>query len=57
MVRGTELSLSTLRKIENGTTTNPGLFTLHRIWHKLDLPWDALGQVTQELTSSRRRTP
>lgn len=48
MVRGTDLSLSALRKIENGSTPNPGLFTLHRIWHKLDLPWQALGLVTQE---------
>lgn len=48
MVRDTDLSLSTLRKIENGRTPNPGLFTLHRIWITLNLPWEALGLVTHE---------
>lgn len=50
MVRDTSLSLSTLRKIENGRTPNPGLFTLHRIWIKLNLPWKALGLVAHEDT-------
>lgn len=45
VVRGTSLSLSTIRKIEGGNTQNPGLFTLHELWRLLDLPWEALGQV------------
>lgn len=45
MVRATGMSLSALRKIEDGRTLNPGLFTLHQIWLNLDLPWEALGLV------------
>lgn len=45
LVRRTGLSLSTLRKIEDGSTENPGLFTLLPIWAALGLPHEALGRV------------
>lgn len=48
IVRVTGLSLSSLRNIENGRTPNPGLFTLHRIWVALNMPWKALGLVAED---------
>lgn len=45
LVRATGLSLSTLRKIEDGSTENPGLFTLLPIWRAMGLPHEALGRV------------
>lgn len=41
LVRLTGLSTSTLRKIEDGRTKNPGVFTLLSIWRALRLPVDA----------------
>lgn len=45
IVRRTDLSLATIRKIERGTTRNPGLFTLRQIWQVLELPTEALGRL------------
>ena len=42
MVRRTRLSLGTIRKIEEGRTKNPGVFTLLQLWEALDLPIDGL---------------
>jgi len=41
LVRQTGLSTSTLRKIEDGRTKNPGVFTVLSIWRALRLPVDA----------------
>lgn len=41
LVRVTGLSQSTIRKIEDGRTSNPGIFTLLQIWEALDLPVEA----------------
>lgn len=45
LVRATGLSQSALRKIEDGRTPNPGLFTLRAIWKALDLPDETLAKV------------
>lgn len=37
LVRRTGLSLSTIRKIEDGRTANPGIFTLIKVWQALNL--------------------
>lgn len=42
LVRSTGLPLSTIRKIEDGRTVNPGVFTLVPILRALELPIDAL---------------
>ncbi|WP_134765130.1 helix-turn-helix transcriptional regulator [Nocardioides sp. 1609] len=47
LVRLTDLSQSALRKIEDGRTANPGLFTVRAIWAALELPDDALARVAQ----------
>ncbi len=47
LVRATDLSLGTIRKIEEGRTRNPGVFTLLRLWRALDLPIEALGGLQQ----------
>lgn len=45
LVRSTGLPLSTIRKIEDGRTANPGVFTLLPILRALELPIDALMTV------------
>lgn len=52
LVRRTGLSLSTLRKIEDGSTENPGLFTLLPIWNAMELPHEALVRVRRASTAS-----
>lgn len=42
MVRKTDLSLATIRKVENGTTLNPGVFTWLQIWRALGMPLNAI---------------
>lgn len=42
LVRRTGLSLSTIRKMEDGRTANPGVFTLLKVWRALDLAPDGL---------------
>lgn len=42
LVRHTELSLSAIRKIEDGRTRNPGIFTVLSLWELLDLPLETL---------------
>jgi len=37
LVRRTGLSLSTIRKMEDGRTANPGIFTLTKVWRELNL--------------------
>ena len=46
LVRLTGLSLSSIRKIEDGRTPNPGLFTVRKLWSALNLPADALARVS-----------
>lgn len=46
LVRRTGLSLSALRKIEDGRTESPGLFTLRTIWEALNLPVEAYESVS-----------
>lgn len=38
LVRRTGLALSTIRKMEDGRTLNPGVFTLMMVWQALGLP-------------------
>ncbi|TXI55926.1 helix-turn-helix domain-containing protein [Mycolicibacter arupensis] len=45
LVRATDLSLGTIRKIEEGRTRNPGVFTLLRLWEALGLPVNAIAQL------------
>lgn len=45
LVRSTGLSQSTIRKIEDGRTPNPGVFTLLRIWKSLNLPIEGVGEL------------
>lgn len=52
LVRQTGLSLSTIRKMEDGRTANPGLFTLIKVWRALDLAPDGLVRV-REVGSER----
>jgi len=47
LVRVTALSQSTIRKIEDGRTPNPGVFTLLRVWRALDLPCEGLCRLQQ----------
>lgn len=47
LVRSTDLSLGTIRKIEEGRTRNPGIFTVLRLWHALDLPISAIPQLRE----------
>lgn len=46
LVRRTGLSLSTIRKMEDGRTPNPGVFTLLAVWKVLNLPPEALTKLT-----------
>lgn len=48
LVRSTDLSLGTIRKIEEGRTRNPGIFTVLRLWGALDLPVDAIPQLREK---------
>lgn len=48
LVRATGLSQSAIRKMEDGRTPNPGLFTLIRVWRALDLPCEGLCQLRQD---------
>jgi predicted transcriptional regulator len=45
LVRSTGLSQSAIRKIEDGRTSNPGVFTLLRIWRALNLPIEGIGKL------------
>lgn len=45
LVRRTGLALSTVRKVEDGRTPNPGIFTLLALWQELDLPLEGLAEV------------
>lgn len=47
LVRRTGLSLSTIRKIEDGRTANPGIFTLTKVWRELNLDPAGLVKVSQ----------
>lgn len=47
LVRRTGLSLSTIRKMEDGRTANPGLFTLIKVWQALNLAPDGLVRVRE----------
>lgn len=47
LVRRTGLSLSTVRKMEDGRTANPGLFTLLKVWQALNLAPDGLVRVRE----------
>ena len=47
MVRRTGLSSAALRKIEGGSTRNPGLFTLRPIWRTLILPVAAFDRLPE----------
>lgn len=48
LVRATGLSQSAIRKMEDGRTPNPGLFTVIRVWRALDLPCEGLCQLRQD---------
>ena len=45
LVRRTGLSLSTIRKMEDGRTLNPGVFTLLKVWRALGLTPEALMRI------------
>lgn len=45
LVRRSSLSLSAIRKIEDGRTQNPGLFTVLMLWDLLELPHEGLHRV------------
>lgn len=45
LVRSTGLSTSTIRKIEDGRTKNPGIFTLATICDALTVPREGLARV------------
>lgn len=47
LVRRTGLSLSTIRKMEDGRTANPGIFTLIKVWQALNLAPDGLVKVKE----------
>lgn len=55
LVRRTGLSLSTIRKIEDGRTPNPGVFTLIAVWKALNLPPDSLIRLTPHKQPLKRR--
>lgn len=42
LVKSTDLSLGTIRKIEEGRTLNPGIFTILQLWRALDLPIEGI---------------
>lgn len=44
-MRKTTLSLSAIRKIEDGRTQSPGLFTVLALWSLLDLPLEGLHEL------------
>lgn len=46
LVRSTGLSQSAIRKIEDGRTPNPGIFTLLPIWQALGLPIEGIENLT-----------
>lgn len=48
LVRRTGLSLSTIRKMEDGRTANPGIFTLVKVWRALNLDPAGLVEVRQQ---------
>lgn len=50
LVRATGLSLGTVRKIEEGRTSNPGVFTLLKLWRALDLPVEGLVVLEQSIS-------
>lgn len=52
LVRRTGLSLSTIRKMEDGRTVNPGIFTLTKVWRELKL--DPAGLVKVRERDSKR---
>lgn len=56
LVRRTGLSLSTIRKMEDGRTTNPGIFTLMKVWQALNLAPDGLVKL-REHDSSHPKAP
>lgn len=45
VVRCTGLSLSAIRKVEEGRTSNPGVFTVLALWDALALPLESLSQL------------
>jgi len=47
LVKSTDLSLGTIRKIEEGRTLNPGVFTLLRLWRALELPIEGILLLAQ----------
>ena len=49
LVRSTDLSLGTIRKIEEGRTLNPGVFTVLSLWEALELPVNAISQLARAL--------
>lgn len=55
LVRATDLSLGTIRKIEEGRTLNPGIFTVLKIWRALGLPLEGVPNLEQP--ASPRRPP
>lgn len=48
IVRRTGLSLSAIRKIEDGRTANPGIFTVIRVWRVLNLAPGGLIKLTEQ---------
>lgn len=45
LVRRTTLSLSAIRKIEDGRTHSPGLFTVLALWDLLGLPLEGMQKL------------
>lgn len=56
LVRRTGLSLSTIRKMEDGRTNNPGIFTLIKVWQELGLAPDGLVKVREGGSKPRSTT-
>lgn len=52
LVRRTGLSLSTIRKMEDGRTANPGVFTLLKVWRALGLAPESLMRVHEHSSDS-----
>ena len=50
LVRRTGLSLSTIRKMEDGRTANPGFFTLLKVWRALSLDSESLMRLHEQGT-------
>lgn len=54
LVRRTGLSLSTIRKIEDGRTANPGIFTLIKVWQALNLlPGPLINLIERDVKRQR----